>query len=531
VSEGASSVSEGASTVEAPGGAPEQITTLARGTVVNLAGILVNGISQLALVVVVGRVLGPRDGGILFVAIAFFTISFTAIKLGADTGLLRFAPTYVALGDREALWSVARAAIWPVLALSVILGALTFAFAAPLARVFFTHSGIPGDDGTFLRVLAPFIPMAAVTAVLLAGTRALGTMVPFVLVEQVGKPVARPVLVVLAHAVGFGMAGVIAAWAAPTAVGVAVALFLFLAQLRRAAGPRSHDGLPGDTVRRFWQFSAPRGISAFFNIALIWLDVILVGSLRSASDAGIYGATSRFVIMGTFAVQAVGLTIGPQISSLLAQRRIREAETVYQVATWWMMLLSWPVYILLAVFPGIFLGVFGPQFNAGATALVILSLATLLNMGTGNCQVVLLMAGKSSWHLANTLAAVVANLVINLLFTPRYGIDAAAVAWAISIAIDNLAGVIEVWILLGIEPFGLQYTRLAIVSAGLYAGAGLAARALFGHTTASLGIAFAVATALFGAFLWRSRTRLRLDVLIGALRRRPVAKEQLDAVL
>ncbi len=67
------------------------------------------------------------------------------------------------------------------------------------------------------------------------------------------------------------------------------------------------------------------------------------------------------------------------------------------------------------------------------------SLAMLVNLGTGNVTVVLLMGGKSSWGAINTGAALIVNIGLNLLLIPHLGILGAAIAWGASIVVDNVA--------------------------------------------------------------------------------------------
>ena len=76
--------------------------------------------------------------------------------------------------------------------------------------------------------------------------------------------------------------------------------------------------------------------------------------------------------------------------------------------------------LVFAVFGPLLLGVFGRGFDQGSTALAILSVAMLVNLGTGNVTVVLLMGGKSSWNLVNTAIALALNIGLNLVLIPRY---------------------------------------------------------------------------------------------------------------
>jgi len=79
---------------------------------------------------------------------------------------------------------------------------------------------------------------------------------------------------------------------------------------------------------------------------------------------------------------AVVFVIGPQLSGMIAQRAFGRARGVYQAATMWLSAISFPFYLALAAFAPLMLRLFGEKFTQGATALMILSLAMLVNIET-----------------------------------------------------------------------------------------------------------------------------------------------------
>lgn len=509
-----------------------ELRVVARGGVITLAGYVSSSLLGFVLVVIVSRGLGAKGAGMFFEAVALFTILTSVTALGADTGLLRAVPWY---RTRERVVDIRRTlvvAFGPVLVISTLLAGVAFALAPQLVEIFMRgarqHEGV-----AFIRVLLPFLPLAAASAVALAATRGFSTVMPFVVVEQIGKPLARPLLILVAIAAGLGSTAVAVAWAVPVAAGFAVALWLLVGRLHRAERrdrPRRRLAGRGRAARsprtfgtlaaEFWRFSAPRGTAAIFQVTVVWLDVLLVGSLRSTREAGIYAAASRFITAGTFALQAVRLVIAPQFSEMLARREHDRVEAVHQVATWWVMAASWPLYLTLATFGPFVLGVFGREYVAGQTALTILALAMLVNLGTGNIQSVLLMAGKSSWNLLNMAISVTSNVILNLLLIPRFGIAGAAIAWAVSICVDNLATAVEVRVLLGIRPFGRWYGGVALAAAVCYGVCGAVARLLLGPSLLALVLYLVVATGVYATLLWRWRTSLQLPVLLEAVRSR-----------
>lgn len=160
------------------------------------------------------------------------------------------------------------------------------------------------------------------------------------------------------------------------------------------------------------------------------------------------------------------------MSRLLGRGERAAAAAVHRQLTIWALVLSWPVYLLLAVFGLAFLELFGPEFTAGATAMTVLALAMLVNTGVGNVQSLLLMGGRSGLHLTATVIGVVVTVSLGLWLIPGYGVTGAAVAWAAGIATENLIAFGCARSVLG-QP--LVDAALLRAAAGVVVGVGIAA--------------------------------------------------------
>jgi O-antigen/teichoic acid export membrane protein len=268
----------------------------------------------------------------------------------------------------------------------------------------------------------------------------------------------------------------------------------------------------------FWRFAGARGLAS--TIALVTLlDVVLVGALDSAEAAAVYGAATRFVIVSAFLLIAISRPLAPRFSELIARDDRRGIERLYRVSTWWTVAAAWPAYLLLAVFAPVVMRIFGSSYGAGGTALAILSLGCLVDLGTGNVLVLLLMSGKSTWNLANSIGAVTLNVCLNVILIPRIGIAGAAIAWAASITLDCGVTLLQVVRLYGLRPFGRTYLALALGCVGCFGPVAGAARAAFGATPLALLISAVVGFTLYAGLLRRGRRSLALDLLWGTLRR------------
>lgn len=546
-----------------------------RGSVVNVFAMVAGAAMSFGLVVLVSRWLQPRGAGAFFELIALFTILSNTFELGADTGLTRWISRARAIGTLRHVRRVVGAAVVPVGVIGAAAAAAMWVAAPQLARLFL--DGLPvGDGSTDIRIVAPLIPLGALSACFVDGARGFGRMWPYLLIEGLGKPTVRIVLVVAVLAAGLGLRFAVIAWGLPVAAGLAAGAIIFMRLLQKEAPPssarRRTGGAPGaaaghaapgvsasqnlvqagpastggdqlagespagpgraghrgpwrpisrrsqQLTAEFWGFTGPRAFQATFQVIILWLDILLVGALASSYAAGVYSAVSKLAIIGTFTLEGNRLAIGPRLSALLARREYGRAAELYQSSTRWLMLASWPLYTVFAIFPVTVLSIFGPRYTVGASALTVLSLAMLVNLGTGNVTVVLLMGGRSTWSAINAGAALAVNIGLNLLLVPRIGILGAAIAWAASIVVDNVTAMVEIRWVMGLDPFGPGYWLAAGTTLACFGGPGLIARVLLGQTLPALAVSLAAGLVAFAIALYFARLPFQLAGIFAALR-------------
>jgi O-antigen/teichoic acid export membrane protein len=193
---------------------------------------------------------------------------------------------------------------------------------------------------------------------------------------------------------------------------------------------------------------------------------------------------------------------------------------VYQTSTCWLVALNWPIYLALLTFGPPLLRVFGRGFGEGEVVLIVLAAAMLVATAVGPVDVVLLMGGRSSWNLVNTIVALAANLTLNLLLTPRYGLAGAALAFAVSVLLNNLMPLAQVWWFLRLHPFGEGVLVAAALSGLCFGLVGLALRELLGPTVVGFAVYAVLGCGLYAALLWRYRAQLEVEALRGILRGR-----------
>ncbi|MEH1102701.1 lipopolysaccharide biosynthesis protein [Micromonospora sp. CPCC 205561] len=487
----------------------------ARSGITGLLGAAVNGLFGFLLAVVVTRGYGTEGAGALFAAIGVVTVVAAVCVLGAETGLVWALPRR-RLGPGGDAAGMLVVALLPPLALAFAVAAAGTLAADALARRLF--DGPAADGAALLTASFAAVPVLVAMTLLFAVLRCARPIRAYVAVQSVLLPVARPVLVGVAVLTSGGLLAGLGGWLVPAGVAALFALLLVAGPLGLGRGaalrPQREDW------STFWRFALPRAASAAIDAGNMWVGVLLTSVLAGPAAAGVFGAVGRYILAGQLAMQGLRVAVSPQLSRLLGRGDRAAAAAVHRRLTTWGLVLSWPVYLLLAVFGLAFLQLFGPEFAAGVPAMTVLALAMLVNTGVGNVQSLLLMGGRSGLHLAATLAGLLVTVSLGLWLIPAHGATGAALAWALGIATENLSAVACARAVVG-QP--LVDAAMLRAAAGTAAGVGAAAAVgvlAGGRGISGLAVALGVLAAGCVGLLTLPRVRRRIRATMVQVRGR-----------
>ncbi|GAB7040523.1 MULTISPECIES: lipopolysaccharide biosynthesis protein [Catenuloplanes] len=501
----------------------------ARGGLANLIGVGFTGLTGLAVTWLVARGLGTDHAGAFFAATALFALATGLARLGTQTSLVYWPARLRARGNANLLGECLRTGLTPVGAVALVMAALLWAGAPTLAGLTAPDAapGVVADHAGQLRMLAVFLPLAAIADAVLTATRGYRMLRPTIMLERIVRPGLQ--------LAGIGGLALAAAWVALSPHWYALAwagpylpvALLGAYALRRVylSGPAPAEA-PTSRARRllrrrFWRFTGPRAVASVAQLALQRLDVLLVAAFGGLAAAALYAVAGRFVVLGQFANQGIGQAVQPRLAEALATGDRDRANALYQAATGWLVLAAWPLYLLVITFAPVYLGAFGADYRDGGAIVVVLGSAMLFSTGCGMVDSVLTMAGRTTWNLWNVLLALVVTVALDLLLIPSMGALGAAIGLAVAVLINNLVPLLQVGLVLGLHPFGRGTMAAGALALGCFGGvAALAVRTL-GPTLPGLLAALAGGGALYALGILRLRALLALDDFIRLRGSRP----------
>jgi O-antigen/teichoic acid export membrane protein len=516
-----------ASTTGAPprGAGGSGMPGIARGGVLNLVGAGVTAVTGVLLVVVVTRALPQAQAGVFFALTSLFLLAEMVARLGTGTGLVYFVARLRRLGRTDEIRAVQRVALTPVVVVALVTSATLLLWTPSFAEL--VGDDTPGTR-TAIVVLALLLPVTTLSDTLLAATRGYATMLPTVALDKVGRPVLQLALVAGAVLTG-SLVLLTGAWAVPWALS-AVLAWLWLRRLSREL-PAGASARPGREVwREFWTFTGPRAVNSIAALALQRLDVLLVTVLSGPASAAVYTAATRFLVVGQLVNQSISTAAQPRLAEVLAVDDRASASTVYRSATGWIVLLTWPLYLLCAVFAESVLSIFGEGYSAGRPVILVLAGAMLFATACGMVDMLLNMAGRTAWTLANSLVALVVMVVVDLLLIPPLGILGASIGWAAAIVANNLLPLVQLVVAYGLHPFGRATLSAAGLAGVCFGVLPVAARLLVpGNAAAALGaVAVGGVLYLLAIRLWRAALGLPSLRSLRPRRRRPSSSTEDD---
>jgi O-antigen/teichoic acid export membrane protein len=234
----------------------------------------------------------------------------------------------------------------------------------------------------------------------------------------------------------------------------------------------SEVSVTGETnieLGRLLRFSIPVFLVGFSNMALDQTDRLILGFLRSSSQVGLYNAAYILSQQTLIFFTAMMTMFNPIVSDLYSQGNTEELQEVYSSATRWILIVSLPVVVVGSLFAPELLSIFNDEFSTGGPLLLILFFAQLIFVTAGPASEVLVMSDHQDLVLIDTVAMLVANVVLNFALIPEFGPIGAAIATMLTITGIQIVQVYQTARHVGVFPFDRTYLRLVTIGAGFVA--------------------------------------------------------------
>ncbi len=400
---------------------------------------------------IITRTLGADDYGlfVLVTNILYFIVVISQLGFGGT--IVRFVSYYTGKGESEKVKGTILYGTKVLLFASLIVTVITIILSPIIAQNIFDRPEI----NSYLKILLLSLPFLVVTVVFNSSLNGLKLIKYQVLLINILHPLIFFSLISVVFLSGYSLNGLIWAVFSMGVIELIMSYYFLFSKyfkLKKAVKPKVEK-------KELWKFASPLYIKQFFNNAILYVPIFLIGYFLSNTDVGVYNISFKIALLVSFSLGAFQLIFSPTISNLFARNNKQLIEQLYQSITKWVFTISLVTFLIIILFSDQILSIFGKEFVAGSTILLIMVCGEIFNATGGLAGNILVMSGRPKVALVNSLISFTLIFLLAWFLIPAYGIMGAAVSYAVTIILINLLRLIELYLFENIQPFNLSYLK------------------------------------------------------------------------
>ncbi len=428
-------------------------------------GIILSKILGYAYRIIVARYYGPEVYGLLALSLTILGWFTLFSLLGFDSGVLRFLSLYSTKKEENKASYIVKFSLNLLLITGIAAGILLFFLSDIIAEKIFSNPQL----SIFLKLFSLAIPLTSIKTVFFPLMRVYEKYYWNLFASRILDPLAKVIILAALIFLGINSISVPMSFLIATLI---ISLFAYLfcrisfKQFFKIK-PRKNKRL----VREMFSYSWPL---VFFTISIFLFhqeDSFMIGILKNVEDVGFYNAAVPISLLLMTSVSLFSFMFFPIITQQYAKGNKENVRQLSQQTGKWVYMLSLPLFILLIIFPGVFIKIlFGKEYLIASNALRFLSIGAMFANLSDVSKMLLSMKGKSKLILKDILFVLTLNTLLNLILIPLYGITGAAIATMISFIILGLIFAFQSWKILGIVPLRrkmINITFIALIPTGL----------------------------------------------------------------
>ena len=376
------------------------------------------------------RTLTVSQVGIYSWALAWMSIFQMAGSVGFDRLVVREVAAAGSTQDGRRLASVVRTAnlvVGCASGLIVLVGGVLGALA------------VAADSRDAFLIAAAITPICALSAVRQGVVQGAGRVGLSRFPEDVLRPIAFVVLLAAGLSAADDLqtaAGAMGLQAGAVGVSFAAGVWIQHRTLRRWRP--THMGQPRVDAIAWIRQAAPLGLVAGLGVALLQIDVVLLGLLSDSTSVGVYAVSVKvalFVGLAEWAANAAFLPLAARLYALADATRLRLATQLASAgALAGTLILALPLLIV----PQRILSLFGPAFESGSVELRLLGSAWLVSALGGLNGSLLAMTGRTTSVVRGSAIALAVNVAANIALIPMLASKGAAISWVLTLTVWNV---------------------------------------------------------------------------------------------
>ncbi len=447
------------------------ISKLAKNSLITASGSIFSMIVLPVVSILTARVLRAEMYGIYSIVQSWSSFLANLSGLGFQGMNLRFIPTYAGNGD----YAKAKGSIlWTLKVAGCVSGAVAlfiFLFPGLFCALFINRPETISQEIFDKNVVGAFrffsisVFITSVYLVFQSSLNGLKAIKYKVLSNDVIGSVVKISSLLLLFFLGLDLYAVLASSLLQD-VAILVTSFVFLAKVFPQI--KEPAFLPVYEKKEMNKFAATLFANSLLSKYTFQLDILFLGYFNTMREVGIYTIALRLQPLIYLPHYSVMTIFGPVTAELYAAGKMGELERLFKTVTKWTFSVCLPIFATIILFAKEILNVFGKEFMAGFSIIIILSIGNLIHDLLGMAGNVIMMSGRIKVNLINSACMAFLNVILFYFLIKSYGITGAAVGNAVSTMVMSILTACEVYYIFHFHPFTKSLFKpvLSIIIAG-----------------------------------------------------------------
>jgi len=395
---------------------------------------------SLLLSIIIARNLSMEDSGYYFSIISFVAVLSTVSRVGLDNTVTRFIANANAENDKNKVLLVFSIAFrWSVfcsLAVSLLI--------AMLGITYIYYAQQPKSYLILLFIVVLLLPITSVSKILQQSFQGMKKVALFALFSGLARLLTLCLLllaILIEESIVLDLA--LSVFVAASFISFSLAMFIWRKQNGQYFISINRSEKQLLTLKMKSSCLSLWGVSC---LAIIMADgvQIMVGMLGDPSQAAFFAVAIRIASLVAFILLAINGILSPKFAEISTENDVHRLQNIYRSSTRLMLLITSPILVVIFIFAGDLLLIFGEQFFQVTLVLRILIIAQFFKVAVGSVGQLLIMTGHEKSQRNNLFFSVLLLALLCALLIPPYGALGGAIASLCAIAMNNLLGLFQV---------------------------------------------------------------------------------------
>ncbi|MDA3911043.1 MAG: flippase [Bacteroidales bacterium] len=385
--------------------------------------------------------LGADGVGVFSTAWTILMIGAVFGKIGFDTSIVKFIAGSIGRKNQHHVRPIYRYSITIVGINAMLVAGILYIFAQPISELFFNSA----QYTNIVRIIAITVVPLSILNINAESLKALKNITAFSIFQNSSIYLAIILIMLFLTNYGITNKSSIFALSMGTSLLMFISFIVVFSNFRKKLHHNPDKPAYQFNFKKTIGISLPMMLTNSLFLIMSWMDILMLSAFKTDADVGIYNTSLKISAVISIALIAINSIALPKYAELFEKNDMLGFRKVVKQTSFLNFGLSLPVFLLILLVPGFLLGIFGEEFIAGKMSLIILAIGQIFSAFSGSTIHVLNMTGKENAAKNILITTALLNLVLNYLLVPKYGINGAAIATAISTVIWNLLAEISIY--------------------------------------------------------------------------------------